>query len=112
MIPKKYICRVIVLSGFVFCVAGLAASEKPSGDAASGLRCVRWTQEARFKGLGYNHLVHLHNTCKKAATCSVQTDVNPDAKDVLLAPDKKTTVTTFLGSPSSVFQAKVSCRAK
>ena len=88
-------------------------SDQTQGDSpAKGLSCVRWTQQVVYRGLGYNHLVHLKNKCKSAAVCQVTTDVNPKAMEARLAPGEKTTVTTFVGSPARVFQAKVSCKAK
>lgn len=91
---------------------GKGANNHEADSPATGLTCVRWSQQVVYLGLGYNHLVHLKNTCKAAAACQVTTDVNPDPIAVELVPQQKTTVTTFRGSPARVFQAKVSCTGK
>ena len=79
-----------------------------AGSGSSG--CVKWESEARFVGMGYNHLVHLESRCKVKMTCDVSTDVNPEVTTVELAPKAKKTVTTFVGSPAREFSAKISCK--
>ena len=88
-----------------FCGVGPARAE----DSPSKADCVSWTAEAKFVGVAYNHLVHLHSQCEKPATCRVKTDVNPKEERVVLTPGEKKTVLTFRGSPAREFKAQVNC---
>ena len=74
-------------------------------------RCVYWSSEARFEGMGFSHYVHLHNRCKDFMRCDVKTSVNKTPIRVQLKPDAKRTVKTFAGSPSSEFKTYVRCAA-
>jgi hypothetical protein len=78
-------------------------------DEATADRCIRATPEARYRGLGYNHIVHVANVCKVSAECDVSTDVNPQPTHVTVAGGEKVEVSTFLGSPARVFVPKVVC---
>jgi hypothetical protein len=71
--------------------------------------CIRWTTEVRYRPYGYDHLVHIHSACERAASCRVSTDVNPDAITVRVPPRESVTVVTFQGSPARTFSAKVAC---
>lgn len=101
-------------------VAGVAgaffeASEAhaaPPAAAPAKLECVAYRTEAYFASVGYDHLVHLTNNCDKTATCTVSTNVNPDAASVSLAPGEKQTLVTWRGSPAREFTAVVSCQAR
>jgi hypothetical protein len=88
----------------------LAAPPSPAPPPPS--KCVDYQTEAYFASVGYDHLVHLTNNCKSAATCSVKTNVNPDAASVRLAPGESRTVVTWRGSPSREFTADVSCQER
>ena len=101
----------------VFVLAGAAplpdpAQETQQAGSGTAAGCVKWESEARFVAYGYNHLVHLENTCKKAMHCEVTTDVNPKPQSADLEPGKKETVVTFQGSPASEFKATVVCEEK
>lgn len=80
--------------------------EAPAPDPTA---CVTHTTEARYI-MGFNHLVHIDNTCEKSVQCSVSTDVNPEPQVVNLAAKSKTTVVTFKGSPARTFRATVQCQ--
>ena len=91
----------------------LSASSTPLGSQpAQGLACVKWHPESRARVYGYDHLVHLHNQCKKPAICEVVTNVNPDKIDKALEPNEKATLLTFMDSPARVFYASVTCAEK
>jgi len=79
-----------------------------SGDAAS--RCIRVQVEARYRALGYDHLVHLANICAAPATCIVATDVNPEPQRVEVPGRSQADVVTFIGSPARVFVPRVACQ--
>ncbi len=68
--------------------------------------------EASFASVGYDHLVHLANNCKKRVACTVKTNVNPDVANVALQPGERTTLVTWRGSPSREFTPDVSCLEK
>jgi hypothetical protein len=71
--------------------------------------CVRFWGEARYGALGYNHLVHVANSCSADAECAVSTDVNPEEQKVTVAGKGELVVTTFLGSPARAFKPRVKC---
>jgi hypothetical protein len=77
-------------------------SKKPGG-------CVDVTSDASFASVGYDHIVTLKSGCRKTVTCTVKTDVNPDAASVQLDPGESQSVVTWRGSPARVFKADVSC---
>jgi hypothetical protein len=73
---------------------------------------VRWWFEARYRGYGYDHLVHLHNDCGFPVVCAVSTNVNPKTFSATVGARSHRTVVTWTGSPSRVFVATVVCRAE
>ena len=88
----------------------LAFGEAPaSAKEDTAALCIRVKPEARYRGLGYNHIVHVANVCGSAAECDVSTDVNPTPQHISLPPGGQTEVTTFLGSPARVFTPNVAC---
>ncbi len=102
---------------FVFVLAGAVplqhtAPEAQQAGSGTAAGCVKWESEARWVAYGYNHLVHLENTCKKAMRCEVATDVNPEPQSADLESEEKETVVTFQGSPASEFKATVVCEEK
>jgi hypothetical protein len=70
---------------------------------------VKLRTEAAFASVGYDHLVHLTNNCKTAVTCTVTTNVNPDAATASLGVGESTTLTTWRGSPAREFTADARC---
>lgn len=74
--------------------------------------CVSVKTDSRYVPYGYNHIVTLTNGCARDATCTVSTDVNPEQRSVDVPSREAREVTTFMGSPSSTFTAKVSCKLK
>ena len=84
-----------------------ALSAGPSADPAAA--CIRVQAEARYRALGYNHVVRVADVCPIAAECDVSTDVNPQPVHVAVPARSEIEVTTFLGSPARVFTPKVVC---
>ena len=74
------------------------------------LSCVEYNAEARYSGVGYDHLVHISNHCERKVACEVSTNVNPDKTRVTVASKATETVLTWRGSPAREFTAAVSCR--
>jgi hypothetical protein len=98
-------------------IAAPATSASAQNDAgASGSAalpaCISVGTEARYVPYGYNHVVLLKNGCSKAATCSVATDVNPQATSVEVAASASVEVLTFTASPAQVFHARVTCKLR
>jgi hypothetical protein len=71
--------------------------------------CVKYWGEARYGALGYNHLVHIANSCGVPADCVVSTDVAPAPLSQAVAAKSEAVVTTFLGSPARGFTPHVKC---
>jgi len=72
--------------------------------------CIEYRAEARYSGVGYDHLVHISNQCDRAATCEVSTNVNPDKMRVVVASKTNQTLLTWRGSPAREFKVTMSCR--
>jgi hypothetical protein len=79
-------------------------ADPPSLDA-----CIRYQSEARFGGVGYDHLVHIANSCSTTAECTVTTDVSPQPRKVEVPGKSEVTVNTFLDSPARSFIPRVEC---
>jgi hypothetical protein len=108
----------IVMSCAIGIAIVVAASAHP-GDAiaddkrdggASLPACISVATEARYVPYGYNHVVSVKNGCSKAATCTVATDVNPQATTVEVASASSVEVLTFTASPAQTFTARVACK--
>ena len=85
-----------------------AHAEEPTKSAKTG-SCVDVKSEASFASVGYDHIVTLKSACKKHMSCSVKTDVNPDAAIVELDPGETKSVVTWRGSPAREFTPEVTC---
>jgi hypothetical protein len=73
--------------------------------------CASVTGSVRSEGIGYKHLVTLHNGCDKPVECQVWTDVDPEPRNKLrAAPGESVEVITRIGSPASVVTASKECR--
>ena len=92
-------------------VVSVSASSAQADPAAPSLpACIGVATEARYVPYGYNHIVLLKNGCSKAATCSVSTDVNPQATSVDVGASASVEVLTFTASPAQTFHARVTCK--
>jgi hypothetical protein len=88
-------------------VSGVAGAE---GSKASAPACIGYWGEARFRGYGYYHVVHVANDCARAAVCDVSTDVNPTPERVTVPAKQQVEVVTFQGSPAREFVPHVECK--
>ncbi|MCC6644614.1 MAG: hypothetical protein IT374_03455 [Polyangiaceae bacterium] len=102
--------RALLLAASLFALAwgGGAPAAKPSADAT----CVRARAEARYRNLGYDHIVHLDSTCDRDADCDVSTDVSSTVHRVTAPARRSVEVVTFIGSPARVFTPKVTCELR
>jgi hypothetical protein len=87
-------------------VTAIAASPTAAADTCG----VRWWPEARYRGYGYDHVVHLRNDCGFPVDCDVSTNVNPRTYTVAVAGRSERAVVTWAGSPAQTFNARVTCR--
>lgn len=71
--------------------------------------CISSAGEARYQGLGFDHVVRLSNGCAVPSECSVTTNVNPDAIKATVPPNQTVEVVTFRGSPASNFTHQAVC---
>jgi hypothetical protein len=72
--------------------------------------CIKFRPEARYRALGYNHIVIVDDVCAASAECDVSTDVNPQPIHVTVPGKGEVEVTTFIGSPARVFIPRVDCK--
>jgi hypothetical protein len=103
------VCRRLLLLLLAACVsfAATAAADTPQqvGDCASV------TATARFKAMGYTHIVTLTNGCERAVSCEVWTDVDPTPHYTLSAkPGKSAEVIVRNGSPAREVHAGKVCQ--
>ena len=72
--------------------------------------CASVSASARFKSYGYTHVITLTNSCQRAVSCEVWTDVDPSPHYTLQAkPGKSAEVITRNGSPASEVRAEKVC---
>jgi hypothetical protein len=99
-----------VLASSLFLGASLVGATLVAyADGDSAAACIKVRPEARYRGYGYNHIVHVADVCAAAAECDVSTDVNPQPTHVSVPAKGEVEVTTFVGSPARVFTPKVEC---
>jgi hypothetical protein len=94
--------------GVGLCFALTATRAEATPDSAA--TCIKVRPEARYRGLGYNHIVHVADVCASAAECDVSTDVSPEPTHVSVPAGGEVEVNTFMGSPARVFVPKVECK--
>jgi hypothetical protein len=88
-----------------FAVPAAAVTPQQVGDCASV------TATARYKAIGYSHIVTLANGCQRSVSCEVWTDVDPTPRFTLQAkPGKSAEVVTRVGSPASEVHAGKLCQ--
>ena len=98
--------RLVVPVVLALIVAALVPRE---AGAQSPDSCIRFWGEARYAALGYNHLVHVANSCSAGADCVVSTDVSPAEQKVAVGGKSEAVVNTFIGSPARTFTPHVKC---
>jgi len=104
------VSSVVTAVAIALCASSTVARADADAGASSLPACISVATEARYVPYGYNHIVLLKNGCSKAATCSVSTDVNPQAMSVDVAARTSVEVLTFTASPAQTFQARVTCK--
>jgi len=105
--------RIPGLAAAVFLVTSAAfvhAEPAPSAPEAEAPACVKHRAEARYRNLGYDHLVHVSNGCDQKVACRVSTNVNTEPVELGLNPGEAREVVTWRGSPAREFTARVVCR--
>lgn len=70
---------------------------------------VRHYAEARYRVVGYDHIVHIVSECDFALRCLVRTNVNPDPVAADVPPRAHVEVFTWIDSPSRIFNHAVIC---
>jgi len=86
------------------------AGAAPSPPKTEAPECVKHRTEARYRNLGYDHLVHVLNTCTRRVACRVSTNVNPEPAELTVNPGEEREVVTWRGSPAREFTARVACQ--
>jgi hypothetical protein len=71
--------------------------------------CIRSWPEARYRGLGYDHIVHIRDDCSTDALCAVSTNVNPLPILTTVRAGTEVDVVTWVGSPAREFTPIVRC---
>lgn len=115
--------RAVVLPAFLAAALALGAHARAAdGGADAGAAdagpppavpsCVAISTASIYVPYGYNHVVTLANGCTRTADCDVSTDVNPEPQKVAVAAGTRAEVTTFMGSASQTFTARVACRLR
>ena len=97
------------LYAILLLASGLLAPAAATASAARAPACVRAWGEARPRYPGYDHVVHLTNTCSVKASCTVSTNVNPQAIVATVPPRSTIELLTFMSSPAREFAIRVEC---
>ena len=101
--PHLRIRAALLALGLSVALAPVAAAEQTPDS------CIKYWGEVRFGGMGYNHLVHVANSCSRTADCLVSTDVNPSAQTVEVPANSEVIANTVLDSPARRFTPHVTC---
>ncbi len=104
------VVATLVVAGLAGLLALAVEARVARADDVTAAKCIRVRGEARYRALGYNHIVIVTNTCAAPAECDVSTDVNPQPTHVSVPGGGEVEVTTFLGSPARVFVPKAECK--
>jgi hypothetical protein len=107
--PLHMVVLLLLLLSTPLLVRRAFAQSVGSQAEQGGEDCIVVTDEALYRGLGYDHVVYVRNVCEHAQVCEVSSDVSPDAQRVQVAPAAVAMVVTFRGSPASTFQPSVTC---
>jgi hypothetical protein len=92
----------------IVCAGALPQREAAAQEAPNG--CAHfWGEARRISGSAFSHVVHVENTCKANITCSVSTDVRPQATNIHVGPGQRVELNTYLSSPYSEFTPRVDC---
>jgi hypothetical protein len=99
--------RAVALLAAVLASSGVSLI---SAAEPSRLECVATWGEARYRNIGYDHLVHVQNHCDRDVLCDVSTDVNPEPEHVTVVKGTEVEVLTFRGSPAREFKVIANCK--
>jgi hypothetical protein len=92
----------------IVCAGALPQRRAIAQEAPTG--CARyWGEARRISGSAFSHVVHVENACTKNITCSVSTDVRPQATNIHVGPGQRVELNTYLSSPYSEFTPRVDC---
>lgn len=101
-------CFFVVLLASAGSLLAAAQGDDPN---AAKKDCYEVRGEARYRALGYNHVVIVTNLCDKALSCQVWTNVDPSPRQSLqVAAKVSAEITTRLGSPAASFSAYAECK--
>lgn len=107
MRPARRLAAFVFLLALPLAADAASAPARPHPDAPE---CVKHRTEARYRNLGYDHLVHVRNTCDKPVACQVSTNVNPEPIELGLRSGEEREIVTWRGSPAREFTARVACQ--
>ena len=89
-----------------------AHGQSDDQNPAKPVDCYSVRGEARYRAVGYNHVVIVVNNCKIPLNCKVWTNVDPEPKMSLsVAAGSTGETTTRIGSPANSFTASGECEA-
>ena len=101
---RHFLLALLALGG-----TDLAAAQYDDPNAPKK-ECHEVRGEARYRALGYNHVVIVTNRCDKTISCEVWTSVDPTPRQSVEVPaNSSVEVTTRLGSPAASFSAYAEC---
>lgn len=114
--------RSLVVGLFLLVTVTAAAQvfpRRPGGGAGGGAsngaalqvpECVTVRAEARQDGVGFMHVVIVHNACTAAVRCRIATDADPTPEQSLrVAAGRTEEVVTRAGSPVPGVQPRAVC---
>ena len=112
MIPTKNLRTVAVFA----VVAGLVATAQFVGgqvraDDRQAPECLQVEKSVIYRAYGYDHFVHLNNTCQAALSCELSTATLP-AQHVHLESGAQKEIMLRRGSPARTFDYTLRCSAE
>jgi hypothetical protein len=93
--------------------AGLpAASRAEDGETPPAQKkpCHEVKTSVQYRGLGYQHLVTIRNSCDHAINCTIKASSNPDSMSAQVEAKAVAEVVVNSGSAASEFSADVQCK--
>jgi hypothetical protein len=104
---RRPLAALLSLLAAQWIIGVAAAADSAQTDAPA---CVKHRTEARYRNLGYDHLVYVHNACDAPVSCRISTNVRTDPVELGLRPGERREVLTWRGSPAREFTARVACQ--
>lgn len=108
----RKLCMVACLAAPVglFAVAALAAGQVRADDRQAP-ECLQVQKRVIYRAYGYDHFVHLNNTCPRALACELSTATLP-AQRVHLDSGEQKEIMLRRGSPARAFNYLLRCGAE